>query len=72
LANDSAGDAGDTLSLASVAATSANGGSVGQSNGWIFYTPLAGQTNADSFTYVAIDSLGATDYRHGDGKPESG
>ena len=54
LANDSDPD-GDTLSLYSVAATSGQGGTVATNNGWVFYTPPAGGTNADSFSYVITD-----------------
>jgi subtilisin-like proprotein convertase family protein len=57
LANDSAAD-GQPVIFSSVSATSAVGGTVSQSGEWVFYTPPAGFTNADSFTYVVSDDLG--------------
>ena len=54
LANDTDPD-GDTITLSAVAATSAQGGTVAASNGWVFYRPPAGFTNADSFAYVITD-----------------
>src|SRR5439155_3858615 len=58
LANDSDAD-GDTLSVI-VSSTSANGGSITVSNDWVFYTPAAGFTNTDSFTYTISDSRGGS------------
>ncbi len=60
LANDTDAD-GDAISLISVNAASAQGGTVTTNYGWVFYTRPAGYTNADSFTYVITDgSLQAT------------
>ena len=56
LANDF--DPDDTISLQSVSPTSAQGGTVVVNGLWIFYTPPAGFTNADSFTYVVVDTFG--------------
>jgi len=56
LTNDSDPD-GYPLSLYSVNATSGLGGAVTTNNGWVFYTPPAGGTNADSFSYVITDGL---------------
>jgi hypothetical protein len=57
LVNDSAAD-GQPVIFNSVSAASAAGGTVSQSGDWVFYTPPAGFTNADSFTYVVSDDLG--------------
>jgi hypothetical protein len=46
---------GDTLTL-TVSPTSASNATVAMSSGWVFYTPLAGFTNADSFTYTVTDN----------------
>ncbi len=46
---------GDPVTLASLAATSANAGSVSSSGGWIFYLPPPGFTNADTFSYSISD-----------------
>ena len=58
LANDSDAD-GDTLTP-TVSTTSANGASIRVSGGWVFYTPPAGFTNADSFTYTITDGRGGS------------
>ncbi|MBI5383957.1 MAG: Ig-like domain repeat protein [Verrucomicrobia bacterium] len=58
LANDSDAD-GDALQLLAVSATSANGGAVTRNGDWVFYTPPAGFTNQDSFTYTIAESHGA-------------
>src|SRR5207249_8048355 len=58
LINDSDAD-GDPVTFVSVSATSANGGMLTASNGWIFYTPTAGFTNTDTFTYTISDGRGA-------------
>jgi len=58
LANVVDGD-GDTLTLVSVSAASANGGTVVATNGWIFYTPAPGFTNTDTFTYLVTDGWSA-------------
>ncbi len=60
LANDTDAD-GDAISLISVNAASAQGGTVTTNHGWVFYARPAGYTNADSYTYVITDgSLQAT------------
>jgi len=46
---------GNAIALASLATSSANGGTVSRRNGWILYLPPPGYTNADSFTYVITD-----------------
>jgi hypothetical protein len=58
LANDSDADS-DTLTP-TVSSTSANGGTITISAGWVFYTPAAGFTNADSFTYTITDGRGGS------------
>jgi hypothetical protein len=50
---------GDTLTL-TVSATSTNGDAITVSNGWVFYTPNPGFTNADAFTYSVADPYGAS------------
>ena len=60
LANDFDSD-GDPISLVSISATSAQSGAVATNSGWVLYTPPAGYTNTDSFSYVIMDaSLQAT------------
>jgi subtilisin-like proprotein convertase family protein len=56
LANDSDAD-GDTLNIV-VSPTSASNAIIRVSGGWVFYTPPAGFTNADSFTYTITDGRG--------------
>src|ERR1043166_2850237 len=58
LANDSDAD-GDTLSV-TFSSTSANGGTITVSGAWVFYTPAAGFTNDDSFTYTINDGRGGS------------
>ena len=58
LANDFDAD-GDTLGIA-VSTTSANGATINVSGGWVFYTPPAGFTNGDSFTYTITDVRGGS------------
>jgi hypothetical protein len=58
LANDSEFE-GDTLSMAAVSSTSLNNGSASLSAGLVTYTPPAGFTGADEFTYTLADSRGA-------------
>ena len=62
LANDTDVD-GDTLSVSSVSAVSANGGTVSLNivSGQITYTPPAGFSGSDTFTYTAADGNGGTD-----------
>jgi hypothetical protein len=50
---------GDTLNI-TVSPNSANGGTISVSQGWAFYTPAAGFTNADSFTYTVTDGHGGS------------
>lgn len=62
LSNDSPGpadEAGQTLSIDSVG-DAVNGTVVLNSDGTITFTPAAGHTGAASFTYVILDSAGAT------------
>jgi len=58
LANCSDAD-GDTLNL-TVGSTSANGAAITVSNGWVFYAPAGGFTNADSFPYTVSDGYGGS------------
>ena len=58
LANASDAD-GDTLTM-SVTNTSVNGGTITINGAWAFYTPAAGYTNADSFTYTVTDGQGGS------------
>jgi hypothetical protein len=50
---------GDLINLTGVSSVSANGGTATMMDQMITFTPLAGSTNADSFTYTVSDSLGA-------------
>jgi subtilisin family serine protease/subtilisin-like proprotein convertase family protein len=59
LANDSDGD-GDALSVASVT-QGANGAVSINGDNTVTYTPNAGHTGGDSFTYIASDGNGGTD-----------
>jgi subtilisin-like proprotein convertase family protein len=58
LENDSDSD-GDAVVFDTVNPTSTAGGTLIQSNGWVFYTPPTGFTNDDSFTYIVSDGFGA-------------
>jgi hypothetical protein len=58
LASDSDPD-GDALNLV-LSSISANGAAISQQGGWVFYTPPAGFTNADSFTYTVTDGRGGS------------
>jgi len=58
LANDSDAD-GDTLTPV-VSTTSVNGATISVHGGWVFYTPPAGFTNADAFTYTITDGRGGS------------
>ncbi len=67
MANDSDVDQGDTMSIASVSATSAAGASVSFVNGDVQYDVGSlfqwlgeGQTTIDTFDYTIVDSQGAT------------
>ena len=63
LANDSDPE-GDTLSITTLAITTANGGSVSITNaatGEFTYTPPAGFTGADTFSYSISDGNGGSD-----------
>ena len=50
---------GDTLTL-SVSPASASNATVAISGGWVWYTPAAQFTNADSFTYTVTDNYGGS------------
>ena len=50
---------GDLLAFTGYSATSANGGIVTSNAGWISYTPAAGFTNTDTFTYAVSDGWAA-------------
>jgi len=58
LSNDSDPD-GNPITFLGASATSANGGTVVSNGGWLFYTPAAGFTNIDTFTYTISDGLSA-------------
>jgi hypothetical protein len=59
LINDSDPD-GDTIVFTGVASNSTYDGTVASSPDWIFYTPAAGFTNTDTFTYTISDGYGGT------------
>jgi len=59
MANDTA-SAGGTLALTDVSTNSANGGTVALLDGVITYTPAAGYTGADLFTYTITDGSSST------------
>jgi len=48
----------DALALVSAGPASAGGGTIAMANGWVFYTPPAGITNSDIFSYVISNSFG--------------
>jgi hypothetical protein len=52
--------AGYALGFDSAASTTAQGGTVSSADGWLFYEPPAGLTNADSFTYTVRDPYSAS------------
>jgi Bacterial Ig domain len=54
LSNDSDAD-NDPFLFTSFNPTSGAGDIVSSSNNWIYYTPPAGFTNADTFTYTISD-----------------
>ena len=58
LANDLDAD-GDTITFVAADSPGANGGSVVRKGNWIHYTPPAGFTNVDSFTYQIVDTYNA-------------
>jgi subtilisin-like proprotein convertase family protein len=58
LANASDAD-GDTLNM-TVSSISASNATITVIGGWVFYTPPAGFTNADSFTYTVTDGYGGS------------
>ena len=51
---------GDAISFVSAGPSSAHGGTITTNATWVFYTPAAGFTNADSYPYVVSDSRGGT------------
>ena len=54
LANDTDTN-GDSLTIIDVSSNSVVGGMVGLTNNWVYYTPPAGWTHADEFTYTLSD-----------------
>ncbi len=58
--NDSDPDMNGPLTVTAVSPTSANGGTVSLSGGWVFYTPAPGYLGDDTFTYTAEDTLNAS------------
>ena len=54
IANDTDAD-GDRLTISDVVATSAHGGGITLANGRLLYTPAAGFSGSDNFTYVIGD-----------------
>ena len=58
LANDSDADS-DALNI-TVSSSSADGGTITVNDGWVFYAPVAGFTNVDSFTYTITDGHGGS------------
>jgi hypothetical protein len=49
---------GFPLTFVSTSPTSTNGGTVGTSGNWIFYTPQPGFTGSDAFSYTITNSAG--------------
>ena len=60
LGNDFDYDEGDLAVLKSHATTSKKGGTIATVNGQLVYTPAAGFTGTDTFTYVIEDNYGLT------------
>lgn len=60
LANDGDVD-GDGVALSLPSGTTAQGGTVSLSGGLVTYTPVAGFSGTDSFTYAVSDGKGGTD-----------
>jgi hypothetical protein len=58
-ANDTDAD-GDTVTVIGVSATSTNGGAVSFAGGLVTYTPAAGFTGTDAFSYTVTDGYAAT------------
>jgi len=58
LVND--GDADGNDLVIAVNSNSASNGTITESNGWVFYMPTEGFTNADSFTYTITDGRGGS------------
>jgi hypothetical protein len=56
LANDTDADS-DTLVLSGVGTNTAAGGTVSSDGKWVYYSPPAGYTNADAFTYTVSDGF---------------
>jgi subtilisin-like proprotein convertase family protein len=50
---------GDPLTVV-LSSASANSGTITTNNGWVFYAPASGYTNADSFTYTVYDGYGGS------------
>jgi hypothetical protein len=57
LSNDSDDD-GDLIAFVGASAVSANGGSISTNSGWVYYSPAAGFTNIDTFSYSISDGFG--------------
>lgn len=49
----------DLITFLGVSATSAHGGAVVTNENWVFYSPAAGFTNTDTFTYTITDGHNA-------------
>jgi hypothetical protein len=50
----------DAITITSVSASSTNGGTAVLENGMVMFTPVAGSTNVDFFSYTAADTLGGS------------
>jgi len=75
LRNDSDAD-GHLITFVSFSAASANGGTIMRDGDWLHYSPPAGSTNDDSFTYTISDGLGqpvsgTVNVRAADNKPSN-
>ena len=60
LTNDHDIDTGDVITLSNVQSPSDEGGTVTIDNGTVLYTPSAGFSGSDTFTYTISDQSGAT------------
>lgn len=49
---------GDALSLGAMDSVGAQGGGIGRSGNWVFYTPAASVTNGDTFGFAVSDGRG--------------